>query len=237
MDLKNAIEKLEKEFYKNINMINFIKNNEIIDIRKYDNTYLIKGISDENWIYLSSDNESELIRVYNDLREDDIFFAAIEEWMIPFITLDQDPKWILNCNKYVFKGNKINGERKIKTSILSESESKYIYENYSYKEFANEDYIRNCIKNDISYGVYEDGILVAWVMRHDDGAIGMLNVIEEYRNRGYGEALVKSITQGILDKGDIAFAHIEEYNKKSITLLKKVGFEFLSKVSWFEINK
>ncbi len=71
----------------------------------------------------------------------------------------------------------------------------------------------------------EDNKLVGWVLTHDDGSIGLLNVLPEYRRKGYGYELMLAIIRETRKVGKLPFLHIEENNIKSTELALKLGFE------------
>lgn len=73
-------------------------------------------------------------------------------------------------------------------------------------------------------------------MRHDDGAIGLLHVKPDYRNRGYGKGLIQAICYEILKQGDPCYMNIEPDNRASIQLAKSCGFVETKAVHWLQIQ-
>ncbi|MCT4620652.1 MAG: GNAT family N-acetyltransferase [Marinisporobacter sp.] len=227
---------LKKDIIKNSNMINFIKNYPIDFIEKIGQSILIRGKSDENWVYISSSSKEEFEKLLKKY-DDEEYFAVMEDWMIPYIAKDKKIDWQLSCMKLFFPKEKELAKNKYKMIQLSINDAEYIYKHSHYKAYTSIDYIKTRIEKGISLGVYENEKLVAWIMTHDDGAIGFLHVLEEYRNKGYGYDLIGAMIQKVRGMGDIPFVHIEEDNVKSMNLAIKIGFIKDRKIHWMKRSK
>ena len=95
------LEFLMKDEIFNVNIINFIRNYPIQYIERVGNSVIVKGISDRNWIYISSKSEEELTIIKGRLDDNDKNFAVIEEWMIPILTKGIKLKWKLATMKLI----------------------------------------------------------------------------------------------------------------------------------------
>ncbi len=51
------------------------------------------------------------------------------------------------------------------------------------------------MSKDISAGIVVDENLVAWGFTHDDGALGFLHVLKDFRKRGYGLDILLALIQ------------------------------------------
>ncbi len=234
------IQYLQHDVEKNCNMINFIENNTINQYMKEGDSVLIKGKSDENWIYISSSSEIELKTLLSKCNQDE-FFAVVEDWMVPFIMEGKKLDWKLSCVKLLYPDNREISTNQFSDSKqpvrLTENEAEYIYSNYQkYQQYVTVEYIKERIKNGIALGIYEGDKLVAWIMTHDDGAIGLLNVLEEYRKRGYGHRLTMEMIKALRENNKVPFVHIEEDNEKSMNLAIKTGFVKYGNVHWIKRN-
>jgi 8-oxo-dGTP diphosphatase len=78
--------------------------------------------------------------------------------------------------------------------------------------------------------------LVAWGLTHDDGALGSLHVLDEYRKKGYGKEILISLIHQNRKLGKISFAQIEEKNVKATNLIEQLGFVKDRKVSWVKLD-
>lgn len=232
------IQHLEKDMVKNCNIHNFIENNTIYQYITEGDSVLVKGRSDEDWIYISSSSQKELEKLLLNCNEDE-YFAVVEDWMTPLIMEGNKLDWKLSCVKMYYPDNiEISSEdvsSQNQPVSLSIGEAEYIFSNYlKYQQYVTVDYIKERIEKGVALGIYEDDKLVAWIMTHDDGAIGLLNVLEEYRKKGYGYKLTMEIIKRLRKNNKIPFVHIEEDNDKSMNLALKTGFVKHSNVHWIK---
>ncbi len=70
---------------------------------------------------------------------------------------------------------------------------------------------------------YDQGHLVGFIGEHLEGSMGILYVLPEYRNRGFGAALQNSLIAKTMEKGFIPFGQVEKDNLKSLRLQEKLG--------------
>jgi len=231
-ELKDIISILKKDLIKNINMINFIEENEILETHTFDNAIMVKGISDREWIYFSCKDEIEFEKLIDLLKPEDTNFAILEDWMIPILNRKFNIVVELSTIKYILNPDVIIPKNKITITELSPNDASYLYMNFDYSEYTNVAYIKERINKSVSAAVRIQDKLVAWAAIHDDGAIGMLHVLPQFRRQG----LAKEVTIYIINKlrglGKLPFAHIEENNFKSINLVESLGFVKDRSVHW-----
>ena len=226
---------LNKDRIKNSNIINFMINNTILYYKKKYNTILLIGKTDCRWVYISSSNETEYSEILDSLDTGEKYFAAVEDWMLPLIERNRTIKWQLSTMKYYLPDNvTINCSLKNNPQPLKQKETQYIFDNSKYQNYINRDYISNLIETGYSSGIYKDDKLVAWAMTHDDGAIGFIHVIEEYRRQGLAKEVVKHIILQLRRKKILSFMHIEEDNIKSTNMALKLGFIKDRIITWLE---
>lgn len=77
---------------------------------------------------------------------------------------------------------------------------------------------------------------MAWAITHDDGAIGFLHVLEEYRGKGYGTNVTAAMINKLLELDELPFVHIEEDNIKSMDLALKAGFSKDRRIHWVKLK-
>lgn len=227
---------LQKDRDRNINMINFIKSYPIHTFDSIDDSVLLRGRSDEDWVYISSQSYDEFRRLIQGLDEEDRCYAILEDWMLPDIVKNKEVRSRLTSIKLVY--NYSTPLLPIRSTVvnLSDVDAPYIYENSRYKEYISIEYIAERIKNGIGIGILEDGKLVAWAITHDDGAIGFLNVLEEYRGKGYGKDVTAAMIKRLLEIGELPFVHIEENNERSMNLALKAGFKKDRRIHWIKLK-
>jgi DTW domain-containing protein YfiP/GNAT superfamily N-acetyltransferase len=73
-------------------------------------------------------------------------------------------------------------------------------------------------------GIEHKGKLIACIMRHRNGSLGILHVDEEHRRQRLGEVLLASATKALEQTKDPVFAFIVDGNAASETLFTKLGW-------------
>ena len=94
-----------------------------------------------------------------------------------------------------------------------------------------EDFIARHLADGWMYGGYTAANeLVGFVGEHDEGAIGMLEVFEAHRRRGYGWELEGFLINQMLKAGRVPFTQVVVGNEPSFALHRKLGFSVLPRV-------
>lgn len=237
MDTINlAFNKLMMDRINNISIINFLKNNKIFSVDIIGNSVLVKGRSDRRWVYISSPNEDELYILKEKINKDDINFAAIEEWMIPILIDGRKMLWNLSAVQFYLPEDIHIPAPKCKSIPLKYADAQAVYENSLYKDYISMEYVIERIRKGVSAGLYENEKLVSWAMTQDDGAIGFLHTLDNYRKKGYGFNVTLSIVEKLRNKGKLPFAYIEDTNDKSMNLFSRLGFKENKNIHWFQVE-
>lgn len=235
--IKIAEDTLMKDKKNNISIINFIKNNQILSVDIEGDSVMIKGESDRRWIYISSQDEGELKKLMNKINKNDDNFAAIDEWMIPILVEKKNVLWDLSVVQFYLSEDVQIPAPKYKTVPLIITDAHTVYENSLYKDYISVEYVAERIQKGISAGLHDNSELVSWAVIQDDGAIGFLHTLSDYRKKGYGLSVTLSIIEKLRKNGELPFAYVEVSNKKSMNLLLKLGFIENKRVHWFQIGK
>ena len=230
------IELLREDELKNINLLNFIENNPVLDIKTKGKSILLRGVSDQIWIYISSSDEDELKFLKSRLHEKDKNFAAIEDWMVPVLLEDDELIWDLSMTQFYLPDNIVIPKSKFKANPLSLADAETLYDNSEYKEALSIGYIKDRIIKGSSVGLYEKDKLVAWGMTQDDGGMGFLHVLPECRRKKYGYNITLLLIEKIRQKGKIPFVYIEKENMKSINLVLNLNFKKHKGLHWFQLK-
>ncbi|HEX3072247.1 MAG TPA: GNAT family N-acetyltransferase [Ignavibacteriales bacterium] len=226
---------LKKDKIKNISIINFMKNYPVSYSAVCGGSFIIKGKSDKLWTYICSDNEDEFKELLNHIDKEDKNFAVLDQWMLPLMPQFALKLWELRAVKFYLPDNVLIDSPEFACEKLNESDAAFMLANSDYKDYLTEEYLAERIAAGSSCGIKVNGKLASWAFTHDDGAIGALHTLEEYRGRGYAAAVMKNIISELRKRDDLPFAYVEETNTNSLNLLKKLGFIPDRTVSWFEI--
>lgn len=235
-ELNKLLLRLKQDELANISTIGFIENNPITEIVKINNSYLIRGTSDVEWAYVVCNNESDL-RVLLERSLSNIYFASVEDWMIPIITEKRNAEWILSTMRYYLPEDIEVPENKKEVIPLTADHIGFIISQSNYKQFLTPAYVEERISKSISAAIIKKDKLVAWGLTHDDGALGSLHVLDEYRNKGYGKEILISLIHQNRKLAKISFAQIEEKNVKAINLAVWLGFLKDRRVSWVKLEQ
>lgn len=233
-ELIKLISLLKQDEITNISTIGFIENNPITEIVEINNSYLIKGISDVEWTYIVCNNETDF-KALLEKSHGNIYFASIEDWMTPIITERRKTEWILSTMRYYLPDDVEIPENKIEVIPLTTDHIGFIISQSNYKQFLTPAYVEERISKSISAAIMKKDKLVAWGLTHDDGALGSLHVLDEYRKRGYGKEILISLIHQNRKLGKISFAQIEEKNLKATNLIEQLGFVKDRRVSWIKL--
>jgi GNAT superfamily N-acetyltransferase len=232
--IKKALDILGKNKINNIGIINFIKNNLILDIDILNESVLVKGISDYKWVYISCKDKGELKIIKDKIKGEDNNFAFVDEWMLPILTDGKEILWDLKAVQFYLPDDIKISPIEYKTSELKETDAAVVFNNSTYQEYISEVYVKERILKGISTGIYEDNKLVSWSITQDDGAIGFLHTLKNYRKKGYGRAVTLSLIKKLRNIGELPFAYVEETNQESMNILLKLGFKQNKNVHWFQ---
>lgn len=229
------MEKLRDDLLKNVNFINFSEAYEMYDFIEVDEGIGAIGRSDRPWVYISCEKRATLQSILEHYNRE-ICFAAVEDWMLEDVMNGHEVKWQLSCDKLYYPQDHVLKSHHHQVSKLDVSEAEYIFTHYDYKAYTNLDYVRERIAYGEALGIYDHGVLVAWLMTHDDGAMGFLQVLKTHRNKGYALALTVDMIKLLRGKDKIPFVHIESDNVKSQSLAKKMGFVNDRRIHWLELE-
>ena len=233
--LNSNLENFKKDFLSNISTIGFIENNPISEVVEINNSSLIKGTSDVEWAYVVCNNESDL-RALLEKSGSNTYFASVEDWMIPIITEKRKAEWILSTMRYFLPEDVEVPKNIVEVIPLTTDHIGFIISQSNYKQFLTPAYVEERISKSISAAIMKKDKLVAWGLTHDDGALGLLHVLDEYRKKGYGKEILISLIHQNRSLDKTSFAQIEEKNTKATNLIEQLGFVKDRRVSWVKLD-
>ena len=100
----------------------------------------------------------------------------------------------------------------------------FVLENY-HNPGAYESHIRQRIAEGMLGGLV-DGELAGFAGIHQEGALGMLEVLPQFRRRGLGEVLEAARIAQRLERGRFPYCHVRRGNTASEALQRKLGLTF-----------
>ena len=130
----------------------------------------------------------------------------------------------MTCRQAVWPKNKkppeITGVENIQ--LLTEEHLEEVNKNYSVK--VGKKYLEGRIAAGELYGAFIDNTLVGFIGLHEEGSIGILEVLKDYRRQGVAQDLIAHMINVQHAQGHIPYGQFSVENTASMALLEKTGF-------------
>ncbi|XP_072942577.1 uncharacterized protein [Epargyreus clarus] len=88
------------------------------------------------------------------------------------------------------------------------------------------------IKAKMGYGLFRDGKLISWVLIRESGSLLHLYTVQEERKKGYGELVLKLISDVLRKEGKHVLAFCAAGNDNAAKLYQKLNFEAVGNPDW-----
>lgn len=105
---------------------------------------------------------------------------------------------------------------------LDDSYTDFVYNSYSLRP-SKPDGIRDLLQRGYIFGGFVGDKCVGFVGKHGEGSLGLLEVLPEYKRRGYGKVLETFIIRETMSQGRVPYAHIITDNAVSLALQRTVN--------------
>ncbi len=139
--------------------------------------------------------------------------------------------WLTPCYLYYLRPERLVINRSHRVTSLRPEDAAVIRNYWPYgRSLAH---LRWRIQAGPAYGIRKAGRLVAWGLTHDDGSMGFLHVLEEYRGQDMARAITTALAGRLLRLGRTPFLYIVKKNQPSIRLTESMGFERVGEYGWF----
>ncbi len=229
MDKKMAYQYLNKNKMLNIDMIDGLNSGEAEVIYAAENGVLLYNISGGSYL-ISADGDIERILACVD--KNARIFMAHQDFYIPLLKRQFGLDTEMRCYMAVYTkpaAPEFKTDYEIRQLTIDYLD--VVLNTYSY--IGNKDYIARRIQDKFMYGAFLGDELLGYIGTHDEGAMGMLEVMPQHRRKGIGYALEAYLINVLLQKGRAPYAHVVEDNQASLALQKKLGMDILDqKISW-----
>ena len=229
-----ATKMLSKDFLLNVDMLECIRRSSSRILFASDEAVLLIDIPSH--IYMISAQNAEISKILVDRLPDDInIIAAHEKFSYDLLTKRFSFNETMICHNTVYtKKTPMHVQDSIlKIKPLTQEHKDIIIRNYSKIEIVDTAYIENRLKSRVMFGAFIDNDLCGFIGSHEEGSIGMLEVLPAYRGKGIGSALQIAATNDALSNKRYPYGQVVETNSASTALQKKLGFELSkNKVYW-----
>ncbi len=138
--------------------------------------------------------------------------------------------WYNHCFLYVLRPGRLVVDRTHRVSRLRPQDAPLIAQAWPYGR--SPDHILRRIRSGPGYCIRRKGAPVAWGLTHDDGSMGFLHVVEQYRHQGMARTLTTALAERLLGLGVQPFMYIITSNRASLRLTASMGFSRAGRFSW-----
>ena len=90
---------------------------------------------------------------------------------------------------------------------------------------ATAEYIAGRVEAGVMLGAFWGAELAGFIGQHTEGALGMLEILPDYRRRGLARALMAAAINAALDRGERPFGQILTTNDPSLALSRSMGLQ------------
>ena len=96
-------------------------------------------------------------------------------------------------------------------------------------------YVMERIPTETVMGVFFDDRMAGFIGTHDEGSLGMLTVVPEFRRRGLATYLERVAIDAALKRGHIPFGQVAKHNEASLALQRSMGLTISDElVCWMD---
>jgi len=202
-----------------------------------EDAFLVLGRSDQLWAHLVGETPAALKELLLNYHQVTPYYFSVDEGMEKLILEVGEAEWIMRTERYILH----HTTRQFKTGgeivPLVPEEASYIFEHSVYQQFTSIEYIRQQVSSDVSACIRSEGVPVAWAFSHDDGSLGFLHVMPEYRGKGYGKRIVEALIHQRLLQHQAVFCNIVPGNTAPLRMVDSLGFAFDRRVSWLKLKE
>jgi len=229
-----ATKMLSKDFLLNVDMLECIRRGSSEILFASDEAVLLIDIPSQ--IYMISTQNAEISKTLVDRLPDNInIIVAHEKFSYDLLAKKFSFSETMICHNTVYtKKTPIQVQNSIlEIKLLTQEHKDLIIRNYSKIDIVDTTYIENRLKAQVMFGAFLNNDLCGFIGSHEEGSIGMLEVLSNYRGKGIGAVLQIAATNDALSNKRYPYGQVVETNSASIALQKKLGFVLSkNKVYW-----
>ncbi|XP_058984682.1 uncharacterized protein LOC101899829 [Musca domestica] len=137
---------------------------------------------------------------------------------------------------HISRDEALNFDTKLPENItakdLNESYAEQINNVWPHRSEGSVNFVKMLIRLNKSVGLFEDGKLVAWCLLLPLGALGLLQVENTHKRKGFGSLVVKLLSKFLAENNIEVTAPVVVKNVASRSMFEKLGFKEVDKVYW-----
>ncbi len=220
MNIEKAIEYIEKDPIAHADMLLPIHRGTAEILYASHEGVLLR--ESKSGIYFMSVDNLDLGKELFELVEKGEVFSLHQEFMFDYIKEEANYENQMKCHQKVYtRKEKLQVDSKLTIKQLGIEYLDIVFDNYhAYRYY---DYLKERIESGEMYGGFIEDKLCGFVGMHQEGSIGLLEILEEHRQKGYATILESFIINLVLEKGLMPYGHVTVGNDHSLKLQEKLG--------------
>jgi len=216
-------------------MCNMADEYPLLHVDQQDDMLVCCFRSDHNWYYFSHTCTPDFLTNYLASHPEVIYAVFAESFQFEHARDVRETVWSIGCNR-LFLEETVSIPADEAIDVLKPDDLTAVYKNSKYKQYLSMHYLAARLESGGGFCIRQQGKPIAWIMTHDDGSVGMLHVLENYRGRGYARSLIHAMAKQVQRKGLKVYAHIEHSNVASFRLFESMGFRQKAYIIWCRLR-
>lgn len=161
------------------------------------------------------------------------FFCVHQRRLVDVLGKDWDFSFFLECVQSVYLSKEPPAVPALcEFRTLTPDAAEWVCRNY-HNDPEDLEYIRGQMAKGVFIGAYVGERCAGFIGRHDDGSMGFLDVLPEFRRLGMGAALQRRAVGDELERGNVPYGQVVWDNHASLSLQKSVGMTVSSDHLWW----
>ena len=185
--------------------------------------------------FLSASSQKAGLQMMELMPEAELIMA-FQEFMIEPLQSKFGLNHLHTCRQAVyFHKQPTLGEESLAIRQLQAQDYGFLWEHYH--DLVDADYLHRRLSEGMIYGGFLEETCVGFIGEHEEGSIGILEILPDYRRCGYGTELTKFMINLFLSQNRIPFSQIEPDNEASMRLHSSLGFTIDTRCVYWLFNE
>lgn len=129
------------------------------------------------------------------------------------------------CWNYLYEKDSIDFEVRDDVEIRELDDSYYDFVLEHYHGYDDPNYIQSRLASGNLWGVFKEDVCMGFIGYHDEGSMGLLVILDQYKRLGLGTYMEKYLIDKTLKQGRLPFAQVHPDNVASKNLQEKLGLK------------
>lgn len=211
--MQSTLDLLKQDYYLNYPLIYALKHGAEIIGAGEDGVALL--IPNPDFLLLAGSNPLKLVK--QRAKPDLVQLCGSQN--VKVISTHFEFNDVLECHQLYYPHQTIESDLELEP--LKPDDAGFVLNHY---HRLDHDEIKKAIYEKRLFGLRDNGKLFAFIGLHEENAMGMLEVLPEYRRQGWGERLERALIAKVLAMGELPYGHVITGNESSMRLQKKLGF-------------